>query len=117
MYNELEYKELDTCSHVFLRRIAITPPLTAPYDGPFKVVARSGRVFKVMIKGKVETVTADRVKPVHIERKPENECTRQCRATTTSKPTVSKPTVKVREPRTAVVGARSPLHRSPPEVF
>ena len=31
-----EYKELDTCSHVFLRRIAIAPPLTAPYDGPYK---------------------------------------------------------------------------------
>ena len=30
-----QYKELDTCSHVFLRRIAIAPPLTAPYDGPY----------------------------------------------------------------------------------
>ena len=27
-----QYKKLDTCSHVFLRRIAIAPPLTAPYD-------------------------------------------------------------------------------------
>ena len=42
-----------------------------PYDGPYKVVARSGRVFEVMIKGKVETMTAIRVKPAHIERKPE----------------------------------------------
>ena len=33
--------------------------LTTPYDGLYKVVARSGRVFKVLIKGKVETVTAD----------------------------------------------------------
>ena len=68
-----QYKELDTCSHVFLRRIAIAPPLTAPYDGPYKVVARSGRVFKVLIKGKVETVTVDRVKPAHIERTPEDD--------------------------------------------
>ena len=63
--------------HVFLQRIAIAPPLTAPYDGSYKVVARSGRVFKVLIKGKVETVTADRVKPAHIEGTPENEQTRQ----------------------------------------
>ena len=63
-----QYKELDTCSHVFLRRIAIAPPLTTPYVGPYTVVARSGRVFKVLFKGKVETVTADRVKPEHIER-------------------------------------------------
>ena len=56
-----QYKELDTFSHVFLQRIAIAPPLTAPYDGPYKVVARSGRVFKVVIKGRVETVTAYQV--------------------------------------------------------
>ena len=64
----------------FLRRIAIAPLLTAPYDGPYKVVARSGRVFKVLIKGKVETVTAGRVKPAHIERTPEDEQTRQSTA-------------------------------------
>ena len=27
-----QYKELDTCSHVLLRRIAVAPLLTAPYD-------------------------------------------------------------------------------------
>ena len=101
----LQYKELDTYSHVFLRRIAIAPPLTAPYDGPYEVVARSGRVFKVLIKGKVETVTADRVKPGHIERTPENEQTRQ--STAISKPTALQPTAKIHEPQTAVVGKRS----------
>ena len=40
-----QYKELETCMHVFLRRIAIAPPLTAPYDGPYKVISRSGRVI------------------------------------------------------------------------
>ena len=90
-------KPPSTHAHVFVRRIAIAPPLTAPYDGPYKVVARSERVFKVMIKGKVEMVTADRVKVAHIERKPENECTRQRRATPTSKLMALKPTAKVRE--------------------
>ena len=91
----------------FLRRIAIAPLLTAPYDGPYKVVARSGRVFKVLIKGKVETVTADRVKPAHIERTPENEQTRQSTATAISKLTALQPTAKIHKPRTAVVGKRS----------
>ena len=36
-----QFKEIATCTHVFLRQIAIAPPLTAPYDGPYKVVARS----------------------------------------------------------------------------
>ena len=33
-----QYKELETCTHVFLRHIAIAPPLTAPYNRPYKVV-------------------------------------------------------------------------------
>ena len=65
--NILQYKEIDKCSHVFLRRIAIAPPLTAPYDGPYKVIVRSGRVMKILVKGKLETVSLDRVKPAHLD--------------------------------------------------
>ena len=68
--NIFQYKERETCTHVFLRRIAIAPPLTAPYDGPYKVVARSGRVMKILMKGKVETVSLDRVKSAHLECEP-----------------------------------------------
>ena len=66
-HNIFQFKEIATCTHVFLRRIAIAPPLTAPYNGPYKVVARSGRVMKILVKGKVETVSLDRVKPAHLE--------------------------------------------------
>ena len=44
-HNIFQFKEIATCTHVFLRRIAIAPPLTAPYDEPYKVVARSGRIM------------------------------------------------------------------------
>ena len=104
-----QYKEMDT----FLRRIAIAPSLTAPHDGPYKVVARSGRVFKVLIKGKFETVTADRIKPAHIERTPEDEQTRQ--STAMSKTTTIRPTAKINEPQTAVVGKRSTVTLTPSE--
>ena len=57
--NIFQYKEIDTCTHVFLRRIAIAPPLSAPYDDPYKVIVRSGRVMKILIKGKVETVSLE----------------------------------------------------------
>ena len=57
--NIFQYEEIDTCSHVFLRRITIAPPLTAPYDGPYKIIVRSGRVMKIQIEGKVETVSID----------------------------------------------------------
>ena len=66
-HNIFQYKEIATCTHVFLRRIAIAPPLTAPYDGPYKVVARSGKLMKILVKGKVETVSLGRVKPAHME--------------------------------------------------
>ena len=69
--NIFQYKEIDTCSHVFLLLIAIAPPLTATYDGPYKVIVRSGRVTKILIKGEVETGSLDRVKPAHLDSEPE----------------------------------------------
>ena len=52
-------------------------------------------------------MTADRVKPAHTKRTPENERTRQPKATPTLKPTASQPTAKIYEPRSAVVDKRS----------
>ena len=88
--NIFQYKENDTCTHEFLRRIAIAPPLTAPYDGPYKVIVRSSRVMKIPIKGKVETVSLDRVKPAHFECEPATGTTTQ--RTTPSKRTSSQTT-------------------------
>ena len=34
-HNIFQFKEIATCTHVFLRRIAIAPPLTAPYDNTY----------------------------------------------------------------------------------
>ena len=79
--NIFQYKEIETCTHVFLRRIAIAPPLTPPYDGPYKVVARSGRVMKILMKCKVEKVSVDRVKPAHLECEPTTGPTTQRKTT------------------------------------
>ena len=89
-HNIFQFKEIATCTHVFLRRIAIAPPLTAPYNGPCKVVARSGRVMKILVKGKVETVSLDRVKPAHLECEPTTGMTIQRK--TPNKPQSSKAT-------------------------
>ena len=74
-----QHKELEACLHVILRRIAIAPPLTAPYDGPYKVISRSGRVMKILMKCKVEKVSLDHVKPVHFEREPETGTEIKCK--------------------------------------
>ena len=70
-------------------------------------------MFKVMMKGKVETVTADCVKPAHIERKPENDSTQQHKVAPKSRPTASKPTAKTREPPTAILRVRSTTMSKP----
>ena len=88
--NIFQYKEIETCTHVFLQLIAIAQPLTAPYDGPYKVVPRSGRVMKILIKGKVETVSLDEVKPAHLECEPTTGPTTQ--RTTPNKKQSSKTT-------------------------
>ena len=88
-HNIFQFKEIATCTHVFLRRIAIAP-MTAPYDGPYKVVARSGRVMKILVKGKAETVSLDRVKPAHLECEPTTGTNIQ--RTTPNKPQSSKTT-------------------------
>ena len=102
-------KELETCSHVFLRRIAIAPPLTDPYYAPHKVVSRSGRVFKILQKGKVELVTADCVKPAHIEPEPEPGITQKRQMQPKSLPTANKPAAIARKPRTARAPSRSTI--------
>ena len=56
-------------------------------------------------------VTADHVKPA-----PENDYTKQHKATTTSKPTDSKPPAKTSVPRTAAVGAHSTTMPKPSRI-
>ena len=99
-----QFKELDTCTHIFLRRIAISPPLTAPYDGPYKVVSRRGRVLKILRKGKIETVTEDRVKPAHMEREPESD------TILAQQPALPRQTIA---PRSPTIGARLPKPIAP----
>ncbi|KAM7313780.1 uncharacterized protein ISCGN_003573 [Ixodes scapularis] len=57
------HTELTTCTHVFLRRDSVRPSLTPPYDGPFKVIARDKKTFTIIINGRTDVVSIDRVKP------------------------------------------------------
>lgn len=58
--------DLPTSTHVFLRRDAIKPPLTAPYDGPFEVLERKNKTITIRVNGRTEVVSADRLKPAYI---------------------------------------------------
>lgn len=55
-------KELSECSHVFVRDDTVRPGLKQPYDGPFEVMKRYEKTFKLKIKDKKCHVSIDRLK-------------------------------------------------------
>ena len=36
------------------------------YDGPYRVISRTGKTFDISVKGKVITVSIDRLKPANV---------------------------------------------------
>ncbi|XP_054706126.1 uncharacterized protein LOC129216011 [Uloborus diversus] len=59
-------KDLDSCTHVFLRHDAVRRPLQPQYDGPFPVVKRMVKDFVISVKGSDKTVSIDRLKPAYL---------------------------------------------------
>ena len=56
--------ELQTATHVLVRRDGIQPSLSAPYSGPYRVVSRTALAFRVSIPGRgTEAISISRVKP------------------------------------------------------
>lgn len=66
-------KELKNCTHVFLRNDAVAPPLTPPYNGPYKVLEKKKNTFIIEIRGKNQEVTIDRLKVAFLETEEFNE--------------------------------------------
>ncbi|GBM75386.1 hypothetical protein AVEN_207279-1 [Araneus ventricosus] len=59
-------KDLETCSHVFVRWPPCKKALQTPYEGPFKVVRRLPKDFIVPIKEQEPLISMDRLKPAFI---------------------------------------------------
>jgi hypothetical protein len=54
---------LQKASLVYIRRGGVSKSLAPLYEGPYRVVERSPKYFRVDIGGQVEAVSADRLKP------------------------------------------------------
>jgi len=54
---------LRTAGLVYVRRGGTLPPLSPPYDGPYAVLQRGPKFFKLRIGEREEVVSVDRLKP------------------------------------------------------
>jgi hypothetical protein len=60
------FKELATCTHVFLRDDTVRGSLRPPYTGPFRVLSRDSKNFTLRIKNNNVIVSIDRIKPAFV---------------------------------------------------
>jgi transposase InsO family protein len=61
------FRDLATCSHVFVRHDAVRTPLQQPYDGPYEVISRQDKCFTIHRAGKNVVVSIDRLKPAYVD--------------------------------------------------
>lgn len=58
------HKDMNTCTHVFIRHDGVRKSLQPTYDGPFEVISKHPKYFMVKVKGKTKSITIDRLKPM-----------------------------------------------------
>lgn len=60
--------DLNHSSHVFLRQDHVRRSLEPPYAGPYRVLERHTKFFKIEVSGKPVSVSVDRLKPAYLMR-------------------------------------------------
>ncbi|CAK1580762.1 unnamed protein product [Parnassius mnemosyne] len=65
-------KNLTDCSHVFLRQDHVRKSLEPPYAGPYQVLGRHPKFYKVPVRNKAVSVSIDRLKPAYVTDGPTN---------------------------------------------
>ncbi|CAB4045877.1 Transposon Ty3-G Gag-Pol poly [Paramuricea clavata] len=58
-------KDLDRCEQVLIRQDRTVPSLRPKYTGPFPVLQRSDKVYELIVNGKPDKVSVDRLKPFY----------------------------------------------------
>nr|VZI45144.1 unnamed protein product [Spirometra erinaceieuropaei] len=67
-------KDLATCSHVYLQCDRVRRPLEPPYDGPFRVISRGTKNFRIQRGTREEVVSVDRLKAAVPDTPPDEPC-------------------------------------------
>nr|VZI53071.1 unnamed protein product [Spirometra erinaceieuropaei] len=66
--------ELATCSHVYLRCARVHRPLEPLYGGPFRVISREAKNFRIQRGTREEVVSVDRLKAAVPDTSPDEPC-------------------------------------------
>ncbi|XP_064472886.1 uncharacterized protein LOC135387718 [Ornithodoros turicata] len=61
------HPDLATTTHVFVRHDGHRQPLQNPYDGPYLVQSHRPKSFTLLINGRSEVVSTDRIKPAYMD--------------------------------------------------
>ncbi|CAB3388540.1 Hypothetical predicted protein [Cloeon dipterum] len=61
------FKDLQQCTHVYLRTDAVRRSLQPPYTGPHQVLSRADKTFRILVGTKCVTVSVDRLKPAYVD--------------------------------------------------
>jgi len=88
------HKDLEKAQQVFVRHDVATGALKPPYDGPYTVLNRGEKTFKLNIKGRSINVSKDRLKPAYMLETKEPEKLKETPEQTTVKTTRSGRTTK-----------------------
>ena len=62
-------KALKDAAYVLIRVDKVRKPLDSPYEGPFKVLERSQRTFRLNLGEHEDWVSIDRLKPAFLDDK------------------------------------------------
>nr|VZI46266.1 unnamed protein product [Spirometra erinaceieuropaei] len=60
-------KDLDKCTHVFVRCDRVRQPLESPYEGPFRVLTRNTETCRILRGDKEDVWNRQDYHPVHFE--------------------------------------------------
>ncbi|GFR59414.1 Pol polyprotein [Elysia marginata] len=62
-----DQQPLKDARFVFIRRDGHRGPLQRPYDGPFQVISAGDKTFRIMVGGREEVISIDRLKQAHVD--------------------------------------------------
>lgn len=64
--NIFVFRDLPSATHVYVRDDTVRGSLQPAYTGPYLVLQRGAKIFKLLIKGKEQTVSIERLKPAYV---------------------------------------------------